>query len=349
VTTRGRLLLRSDGSGEIGSGHLMRCLALGQAWADAGGHARLLGQVPGAVARRFHREQIEVIASAAAPGSPADAVETITAAADLGARWVVLDGYRFGGAFQRQLQATGLQLLCLDDHGYSDEYPADLVVNQNLHARPGDYPTTGGRTRLLLGPAYVLLRREFRAAHRRDRDDMAIRRVLVTFGGSDPRRLTAAVLRSLAPLVPDGLEILVVIGPANTCAGDLQRAIGAMPDAITALVDPADMPPLMDWADLAVTAAGSTCWELAFMGVPMVTVAVADNQRPIAGSIEAAGIGVDAGSWDALQDSTLADAVQRLRASPAVYHEMRTRARGLIDGRGSERVAAALAGSAEAA
>src|SRR4051794_24870440 len=94
------------------------------------------------------------------PGAPRGVPdgEPSPPAAALGARWVVLAGYRFGGAFQRQLQATGLQLLCLDDHGYSDEYPADLVVNQNLHARPGDYPTTGGRTRLLLGPAYVLLR-----------------------------------------------------------------------------------------------------------------------------------------------------------------------------------------------
>jgi UDP-2,4-diacetamido-2,4,6-trideoxy-beta-L-altropyranose hydrolase len=349
VTTRGRLLLRSDGGGEIGSGHLMRCLALGQAWRDAGGQARLLGQVPVAVAHRFRREHIEVLASATTPGSPEDATETIAAAADLAASWVVLDGYRFGGAFQRQLQASRLQLLCLDDHGYSDEYPAELVVNQNLHARAGDYPRTGGRTRLLLGPAYVLLRREFRAARRRDRDDTATRRVLVTFGGSDPRQLTVAVLRSLVPLVPDGLEIMVVIGPSNPCAEDLERTIAGMPDAVTAARDPADMPSLMDWADLAVTAAGSTCWELAFMGVPMVTITVADNQRPIAASIEAAGIGIDAGAWDTLQNGTIAAAVQRLRASVAVYKAMRARAQGLIDGRGPERLAAALARSAEAA
>lgn len=32
-----KLIIRVDASTQIGTGHLMRCLALGQAWKDAGG------------------------------------------------------------------------------------------------------------------------------------------------------------------------------------------------------------------------------------------------------------------------------------------------------------------------
>ena len=349
MSGRGGLLLRSDGGGAIGTGHLMRCLALGQAWRDSGGEAVLVGQVPAAIARRFEEEGISVLAGRGEPGSLADAAGTSEWAVQLGVRWAVLDGYQFAGDFQSRLQAHGLRVVSVDDLGQADACPADVIVNQNLHASAGDYPKRGSHTQLLLGARYVLLRREFRRASRRRREAPAAGRVLVTLGGSDPRRLTILALRSLAPLVADGVELNVVIGPALTAGPDLERAIVGCPGRVMVSRDPRDMPSLMDWADIAVTAAGSTCWELAYMGVPMVAIAVADNQQPIARSIGVAGIGIDAGPWDRLTDAAIGLAVDGLLRRPEAFRSMHDRSVALIDGHGPERVLRALTESAEAA
>ena len=72
----------------------------------------------------------------------------------------------------------------------------------------------------------------------------------------------------------------------------------------------------MLWAELAITAAGSTCWELACLGVPAVTIVTAENQRGIAASLSHAGITQDAG-W---HEDFISGASGRNHREPAVFN-----------------------------
>jgi len=103
------LLLRTESSVAIGTGHVMRCLALAQAWCDAGGHAIFaMSEATPAVEQRLRIEPFEVVRMAVPVGSAADAEGTANLAHSRGASWVVVDGYEFGAEYQADLKSLSL-------------------------------------------------------------------------------------------------------------------------------------------------------------------------------------------------------------------------------------------------
>src|SRR5580700_1740365 len=145
------LVLRTDASVAIGTGHVMRCLALAQAWEDAGGRAIFaMAQATPAVEGRLRNEGFEVARVSAQVGSATDAEETADLAQQRGASWVVVDGYEFGAEYQASLKNRGMKVLFIDDNGHAAHYLADLVLNQNAHALEELYRSRELSTKLLL-------------------------------------------------------------------------------------------------------------------------------------------------------------------------------------------------------
>src|SRR2546427_8720936 len=117
----GTLLIRADASITTGSGHVMRCLALAQAWQDAGGTVRAaMTEATPAIEERLRREAMEVTRLAATPGSEDDAARTSRLGQDLQTAWVVIDGYRFDSTYQEAIKSSGLRFLLIDDDGRAD-------------------------------------------------------------------------------------------------------------------------------------------------------------------------------------------------------------------------------------
>src|SRR5262249_46041186 len=146
------LLVRADADARMGTGHVMRCLALAQAWREVGGAVtfRTACTVPGLIARLAEAgARVEAVKEVSA--RPDDADRTRETAERLGAGWLVLDGYHFSGEFQKRVRGDGARLLALDDYGHAEQYWADLVLNQNLHAGPALYPNRATYTQLHLG------------------------------------------------------------------------------------------------------------------------------------------------------------------------------------------------------
>jgi UDP-2,4-diacetamido-2,4,6-trideoxy-beta-L-altropyranose hydrolase len=321
----------------------MRCLALAQAWRDAGGAACFaVAEGAEAVEGRLASEDMPVRRIAAPPGGEQDARQLLQAARDLGAAWLVVDGYQFGAEYQRALKEAGARLLVIDDYGHAAHFHADLVLNQNLYADEGLYPRRDAHTRLLLGRRYALLRREFTKWRGWRRDvPVVARKVLVTLGGSDPDNVTLRVVAALQTPGCEGLEAVVVVGAGNPHRAALEAAVKE-PGRVRLRVNVTDMPELMAWADFALAAAGSTCWELALMGLPGLLVVSAENQVPVAASCAAAGIGRDLGWQHGLTADDLARSLQDMAANRAFHSAAARRGPELIDGHGAERVVGAL-------
>jgi spore coat polysaccharide biosynthesis predicted glycosyltransferase SpsG len=98
----------------------------------------------------------------------------------------------------------------------------------------------------------------------------------------------------------------------------------------------------MSWADLAVTGAGSTCWELACVGLPAVTLVIAENQRAIAEELGAAGVVFNLGWHEEVSAERIATTVDGLLYSSFRRLRMSQTGRAVVDGKGAERVAATL-------
>jgi UDP-2,4-diacetamido-2,4,6-trideoxy-beta-L-altropyranose hydrolase len=321
-----RLLLRANATKEIGIGHFMRCLALGQAWRAAGGEVTFAhnANAPDAAVARMTEEGFRIIAI----DPDEDGSRTHDAARDVGAAWIALDGYSFGIDFQRRARAAA-RLLVVDDNAENGEYAAHVVVNQNLHAIDALYTRRLPDTDLLLGPRYALLRREF-TGHELRTLRSSVRSVVVTMGGSDPRGLTPTIVGAVHEAFPN-VDVTAIVGPA----ADVSNV-----DA-TVLRTVRDMAPLLASADLVVAGAGTTAWELAAVATPMALVVCAENQRAHARGLVERGAAVDCGAWDDLDVGRLTTSI-RAAAAPDVRRELAARAHALCDGRGADRVAAAL-------
>ena len=300
-----KLLIRADASPEIGTCHIMRCLALAEAWQDTGGEVFFVSACDApALEVRLNKEGIKILHISQDVGTLGDADETTKIAHEHRADWIVVDGYHFGAEYQKKIKNSGLSLLFVDDYGHADHYYADIVLNQNIYADMSFYKKYEPYTRFLLGTKYVLLRREFLKLSDRHCDIPKVaRKILVTLGGSDPDNITLKVIEAVKTVDVSGLEVKVVVGSANPHFNLIHKTVKNLPN-FTVVKNAENMSELMIWADIAISAGGSTCWELAFMGVPSILCPIAENQKLITQELFKirAAVGLPLGNLTSIKD-----------------------------------------------
>lgn len=337
------LLIRADGSETRGTGHVMRCLALAQAWQDAarGPVHWLAHALTPALRSRLQSEGILILpALAAAPGSADDASALAATARRLEVPWTIIDSYDFRGNYQDHLRRAGVRHLAFDDNGHAGHYSADLVLNGNFHAREDFYRKRHPATRLLLGCRHTPLRREILTARSAlpGADAMSLPRLLVTFGGSDPHNTTLRALQAVARLGPPGVACTAVVGGSNPHLASLRDYLAAHPGAAILEVDVADMGRLMASSDVALMAGGSSVLEALYFGLPMVIATIADNQLLLAEKLREAGLAVLAGHGAEASADAMASALDGLLRNPAQRAAMAEAARTCVDGKGIARI-----------
>jgi UDP-2,4-diacetamido-2,4,6-trideoxy-beta-L-altropyranose hydrolase len=332
------IFVRADSTARIGAGHLMRCLALAQAWQDKGGNATFISHCESASLRqRLVEEGMEFIPIEKpypATGDVERTLDILDAASVRNGKtaiWLAIDGYHFDSAYQKRIKDAGYKLLWIDDYGHADYYHADLVLNQNISADESFYAHREPYTRLLLGPRYALLRREFRKWQGWKREIPVVAgKVLVTLGGADPDNVTLKVIKALKEITISDLEVKVVIGPANPNKETLEQEVASkpnfkLPENVT------NMPELMAWADIAVTAGGSTCLEMAIMGLPNIVIVLAENQRPIAEKLHVFGAVLNLGWSTELPVGDIMQAVNLLLLSQEKREQISIQGKELVD------------------
>jgi UDP-2,4-diacetamido-2,4,6-trideoxy-beta-L-altropyranose hydrolase len=331
------LAIRADASSAIGTGHVMRCLALAKAWQGIGGRVFcLMAESVLALEERLNRESVVWGRITAAAGTVEDADQTVTWARSANASWLVVDGYRFGPAYIRRLKSAGLRVLFLDDDGRFDFYPADAVLNQNIFPNPAMYDNREPFTRLLLGSEYVLLRPEFLAEPNAREHPTIGWKVLVTMGGSDPQDVTRKVLLALLK-IERNFEARIVVGSGNPRQHELQ-ALAVRRVGIRLERSPTNMAPLMRWADVAISGAGGTCWELAHLGLASIVIALSSDQVGIARGLAENDIAISLGWHANLSEERISDALNSLLGDHGRRIAMSERGTKLVDGHGAERV-----------
>ncbi|SBT37535.1 PseG/SpsG family protein [Micromonospora auratinigra] len=337
-----RIGLRCDAGPRRGVGHLVRCLALAEEFLARGARVELFGEVDGVdwAARQLADRGI---GRQPGPDTPAGLVAAARAhRLDV----MVLDSYDLDPDGAGALRAAGVVTLAVVD-GDTRGQDADRYLDQNLGA-----DTVAPAGRLLAGTRYALLRREVRnrrPAAPRPPHPVARPRVLAFFGGTDAFGAAPPLARLLLA-TGQPMELTVVVAREELAAelatlrpgrGQTLRPVpptGALPDLITG-------------ADLVVSAAGTSTWELCCLGAPAALVCVVDNQRESYHRVVRAGVTAGVGELPALVaagppgQAARAAAVRTLRAllaSPDRRAALATRAWSAVDGAGPTRVADAV-------
>lgn len=337
------LFLRADAGVQVGNGHLMRCMALALEWRDIGGDVTILSNCESyALRQRIVSAGLSMISFDEKYPESYDLEKLLSKLALHGNPWLVIDGYHFDADYQQAIRDHGYRLLVIDDMAHLPKYHANVLLNQNINANQLNYCLDSDTT-TLLGTDYALLRSEFLSWKEWVREIPSnARRILVTMGGSDPDNETMKVIEAMGCIdIPD-IEIVVVVGQSNPNIEKLRIAIASQVNNISLLSNVTDMPSLMAWADLAVSGAGSTSWELAFMGLPSALLVLAENQRGIANGVHSAGIAVDLGWHSNVSVEQLSDTLKYLLKDSATRQRMSELGRQLVDGLGTGRVAEIL-------
>jgi UDP-2,4-diacetamido-2,4,6-trideoxy-beta-L-altropyranose hydrolase len=334
------LAIRADADARIGLGHAMRCFALAEAWCARGGQAVFFSgaELPGPVLARLDGAGIahQVLADSDNGGRFAEA------AAGISARWLVVDGSFATPEYLDRVQGVGLPNLVIDDAASDENYPCDLLLNQNVQATVEAY---AGRTeaKVLAGPGFALIRADMRESIQPRTIPDRPRRILVLVGGADPGgHLEALAEAAVTALRQEGIDdgrVDAVIGPASAW-----RPPADTDPMITYHRDVKDMGVLIAGADLAISSAGSTVWELSLHGTPMILGASVPVEEPVGAGMAAKGAALYLGRLSECPAQQLVAEIVRLLQGSTARRKLSAAASALVDGRGAERVIGAMLG-----
>jgi len=324
-----RIAIRADGNSKIGFGHLVRMQAL----------ARQLEKF-GAEPLFFSRNPENISGFVTVPLGSADPVGEDRELGDLLTQYeinmLIIDSYAYDQArldFIGEGPVTSLYIDDMNQHIFNTSW----VVNGNLYAPGLDYQ---GQAKFLLGADYLLLREEFsELTARKTRPE--VEDVLLTVGAADTENLTPQLIRLLLKYPRFArLRWHIVLGPAFKNHGEIEALVVGQSN-LYCYRSPA-MKDLMTTCDIAISAAGSTSYELAACGVPAILLVAVDNQMLLAEELEKRQIAFNLGWHEHLNREALHQALDQLLDDRIARQAMSDRGQALIDGRGTERLAKLL-------
>lgn len=350
--------IRVDATLEMGTGHAMRCLTLAAQLRLDGAAVRFVSRaMPEHLAAQARAQGCEVVllpgdggasrgeglAHAHLLDTSQDADAAATSAALAGTAWdvLVVDHYALDERWESAMRARARRLLVIDDLA-DRRHDCDALLDQNFYHNAaqrylGKVPQGCS---LLLGTAFCVLRPEFgklRAglSPRSGR----VQRVLVFFGGVDAANGTGQALAALA-CCGGQFAVDAVIGPQHPQRAQLEEFCARQ--GWHCHVNSADMASLMARADMGIGAGGTATWERCALGLPALTLCVADNQRQLVA--DGAAAGVLYGPQLSLGDAAgMLRHVQGLIENPSLRAHLSRQALALVDGHGARRVARAVA------
>jgi len=291
-----KIAFRVDASVQIGTGHFMRCLTLADELARRGAQIRFVSRylpehLVGLLAangyelalldRTENNTALDELAHAQWLGcsQAEDAADSLKALSDKAWDWLIVDHYALDYRWESKLRPATRNIQVIDDIA-DRQHDCDILLDQNqyadMSARYAD--KVPDHCRLLLGPRYALLRKEFRQLREQiESRKGSVQRILVFFGGMDADNYTGRAIQALVDIELADMHVDVVVGAQHPCREAIQDA--CLSHHFICHAQTNRMAELMAAADLSIGAGGGATWERCCLGLPTVAICTADNQR----------------------------------------------------------------------
>lgn len=354
---RNMLYVRADGNAKIGAGHLMRCLTIIEAYVQLKGSSdNVMFVCADELSAELVRErgfQAKVLGT-----DYRDMESEISGWASMFSNWngfgrreecrgplerprstILVDSYYVTAKYLRELQSFGTVIL-LDDM-QQEAYSVDVVVNYNVFAEEASYRELyrGNAAQFCIGGDFVPIRKQFLGREYEVADQ--VKDILITTGGGDVDNIAGEILQAIyTPKV----QYHMVIGRFNPHRESLER-LAKEAGNVQLHMDVKDMAGLMEQCDLAITAGGTTIYELAAMGIPFICFSYAENQEALTEYLGKQQVACFAGAYHKEPQQVLQQ-MKLLTAKMCGDYEARKicsqQEKMMIDGKGAERLAQML-------
>lgn len=339
-----KIVIRADGGTSIGMGHVMRCLSLARAFKKNGHEVYFFSKLSGGI------DVIESQGFSVIRLEDSVLENEVYAVTSLLKEYkidiLIVDSYNVSENYFISLRQQVDKLVYIDDENKMD-IPVDVVINGNLTAEYLEYRKYDDAQILLLGPEYNLIRDEFK--------DMSARiikgnvaSVMITTGGSDSFNLTKKLLDVI--LKDDRfskLEFNILVGNGFTNVNELielskihtriRLFSNQMVNRYTE-ISYSSIVNLMLTSDVAISAGGSTLYELAACGTPTLAFILAENQSILVEKMAELGYVVNLGWYAALDEKTIIDGLHLLMNDYKKRSAMSRKGQSLVDTGGAERI-----------
>lgn len=340
------IVFRTDGNGIVGSGHVMRCLSIAHA-CKRKGIACCFVTADSSFQEKIQKDgfQVQVLHSDY-KDMESELEKFIIILQREQPETVIVDSYYVTGEYLYKLKQH-TKVVYIDDW-MNKAYPVDGLINYNIYAAQKTYALLYEKAgiplpRLFLGTAYAPLRQEFSNLPERQTNRLC-KNVLISTGGADPIGLGLVLLQWLAKAAEQTAWTYHIIAGSHNQNLDAMEMLAQQLPNVQLHKNVEHMAQLMQMCDVAVSAAGSTLYELCACGVPTICYSLADNQRQGLEAFAAMDL------MKNLQDLRFAENPERLVlqavANMAKQYEWREmvsqRMRTVVDGKGAERLAFCL-------
>ena len=329
------IAFRVDASKYIGIGHLMRCIALSEELNKRRHNCYFLIRlndnklIDNLKQNKISYKRIEKTATL---NEDLDFVLKFSNKNNI--NWIITDYYDLNSSYCRKLKEKNYKILSVDDYAQIHYY-SDIVVNQNIGSEKIHF-SSEIYTKFLLGPKYVMMRDELLNKNNKKKIK-DVQKLLITMGGSDHDNYTLKVLKSLKDL-NENINVILVVGPLNPNYIKLKRFVKKMNVNIQLINSPKKISDIYLKSDIAISAGGTSCYELSYYGIPNLIITVAENQLNIAKEFDRRGISIYLGDKKEVTADIIKDKVNELINNHYLRKKMNQKGQKLIDGLGKKRI-----------
>jgi len=350
-----KIVIRTDASIKMGSGHVMRCLNLGESLREKGAtitfvSRKHVGNINHLLTKKDfqvielekpkcdwneNKQSKEIYRDWLGVSENQDAEDTIRAIGIERPDWLIVDHYSLGEIWENRLRPFVKNIFVIDDIA-NRQHDCDLLLNQNWFQNfdtcYDDLVPLGCAK--LLGPKYALLRPEFAELRKTLKSrDGTVKRVFVFFGGSDPRNLTGMTLRAFLDPELVHFKVDVVIGENNPHQDEILKMTEES-DNINLHIQVNNMATIMAKADLAIGAGGVNTWERISLSLPSIVISVADNQQMILNYLNNKNMIHLIGNFNKINKNIIKDNIIKLCNNPSIIKNQIDRIKNVLKGTG---------------
>lgn len=316
-----KVLIRTDASVQIGTGHIMRTLVLAQRLSSLGRQVFFIcSDLPGNLVTYIEQKGFRVFLLPPFEHWTQDAEATrqvILKHFNEDPLLLVVDHYGLDLQWEQYLRPYAAQIMVIDDLA-NRVHDCDRLLDQNYYLNLNEryQGLVPPECQMLLGPKHALLRPEFyRVKETLPSRDGIVRRILVFFGGSDPTNETMKALEAIAMIQPSEIAVDLVVGASNPNQTAI-KAVSSRFNNLSFHCQVENMAELMGRADLAIGAGGTTALERCFLGLPTIVVTVAENQVGPVAALATVGAVIDLGWWQQVTATKIAQVLSNLMRKP---------------------------------
>lgn len=339
------VFFRCDAGLNYGFGHLMRCVSLAQA---------------------FHRSGIMTTTFLVRNLSNSAPYDKLLMRNGLDCVFLPRESKGLKFAFERYAHPGNFNIMVFDNYDVTTEQMishqkrfgnlvaiddladrkicADFIINQNLNADGLNYKTVC-EAKSLLGPSYTLLRNDIlnmRKNEMEKKNNHDHLHIFMSFGGGnvlDRIKGLLTMFQALDRILESKICIDFAISNDMEQAEEIkQRLSGLMKIDIRLIRGEYNLAPIMKRSDFAVTAAGTSVFEMAFLGIPQIAIIIDRNQEITGRNINEKGFGVCLGDIESLSEEKFLEVFFKFLRNKTLREKMSLSGQSCIDGKGADRV-----------